>query len=346
MLGFRGEYDFPNVLHSWSDRLHPDDKEQTLQAFAAHINDTTGITPYDVEYRLMLKNGEYRHFHAFGTTLRDTSGVAMRVAGALEDITGKVQMERQVTDALIDAQQANRAKSEFLSRMNHEMLTPMNHIMGISQIAKRQSESESVYDYIMKIEDASRNLLRMIHGLLDISGKGRSAFDFTDSAFSFDSVIQYVLHRIQSKIEEKNQIFVFDVDPKMPKTILGDEKRVTQVIIHLVENSIKYTPNNGKISLSVKVKSDDKNFVTLKVTVSDNGIGIPKEKQGHIFDVFEQIDGSLTRKYDGSGIGLPLSKRIVEMMGGKLWVESEVDKGSKFMFTCILKKDDGLRVHE
>jgi len=341
MLGFKGEYDFPNILHSWSDRLHPDDKDITLNAFAAHINDTTGKTPYDIEYRLMLKSGEYRHFHAFGTTLRNTNGIAIRVAGALEDITDKVQMAQEVTDALIDAQQANRVKSDFLSRMNHEMLTPMNHIMGISQIAKRQSESESVYEYIMKIEDASRNLLRMIHGLLDISGKGRSAFEFSESVFSFDSVLQYLLARIQGKVEKKKQVFAYEIDQAMPKTVVGDEKRVTQVIVHLVENSIKYTPDGGEISLSVQLKKEDPNFVTLKITVSDNGIGIPKDKQSHIFDVFEQIDGSLTRKYDGSGIGLPLSKRIVEMMGGKLWVESEAGKGAKFIFTCILKKDDG-----
>jgi len=341
MLGFKGEYDFPNILHSWSDRLHPDDKEATLKAFANHINDHTGKTPYDVEYRLMLKNGEYRHFHAFGTTLRNTGGIAIRVAGALEDITGKIQMAMEVTDALIDAQQANRAKSDFLSRMNHEMLTPMNHIMGISQIAKRQSESESVYDYIMKIEDASRNLLRMIHGLLDISGKGRSAFEFTDSVFSFDSVIEYLLARIQPAVDKKKQTFTYEIDPAMPKEIVGDEKRVTQVIVHLVENSIKYTPNGGTILLSVKLEKEDSNFVSLKTTVSDNGIGIPVDKQSHIFDVFEQIDGSLTRKYDGTGIGLPLSKRIVEMMGGRLWVESEIDKGSKFVFTCILKKGNG-----
>jgi len=341
MLGFKGEYDFPNVLHSWFDRIHPEDKDATLQAFEAHIKDTTGKTPYDVEYRLMLKSGEYRHFHAFGTTLRNTAGVALRVAGALEDITDKVQMAREVMDALIDAQQANRAKTDFLSRMNHEMLTPMNHIMGISQIAKRQSESEPINEYIMKIEDASRNLLRMIHGLLDISGKGRSAFEFTDSIFSLDSVILYLCARIQGNVEKKNQVFKYEIDPAIPKTIVGDEKRVTQVIVHLVENAIKYNNEGGEIHLSIKLKGQDSNYVTLKIAVTDNGIGIAKDKQGHIFDVFEQIDGSLTRKYNGSGIGLPLSKRIVEMMGGKLWVESDIGKGSKFFFTCILKKDDG-----
>jgi len=341
MLRFKGEYDFPNVLHSWSDRLHPDDKEPTLHAFEAHIRDTTGKTPYDVEYRLMLKTGEYRYFHAFGTTLRNTEGVGLRVAGALVDITDKIQMAREVTDALIDAQQANRAKSDFLSRMNHEMLTPMNHIMGISQIAKRQSNSEPVYDYIMKIEDASRNLLRMIHGLLDISGKGRSAFEFTEAAFSLDSVILYLKERIKGNIEKKSQKFDYEIDPAIPELLIGDEKRVTQVIVQLVENSIKYIHDGGKIHLSIKLKREDIDFITLEVTVSDDGGGIPEDKQSHIFDVFEQIDGSLTRKYDGTGIGLPLSKRIVEMMGGKLWVESEVGKGSRFIFTCILKKDNG-----
>jgi len=340
MLGFKGEYDFPDILHSWSDRLHPDDKDIVLKAFAAHIMDTTGQTPYDIEYRLKLKNGEYRYFQAFGTTLRDTSGAGIRVAGALVDVTEKVQMAQEVTDALIDAQQANRVKSDFLSRMNHEMLTPMNHIMGISQIAKRQCESQSFSEHIIKIEDASRNLLRMIHGLLDISGKGRGLFEFTESVFSFDSVIHYLLSRIQNKADKKKQMFAYEIDKSVPKTIIGDEKRVTQVIVHLVENAVKYTPDGGKIHLSIRMKNNIHNFITLKIIVTDNGIGIPKDKQNNIFDVFEQIDGSLTRKYDGSGIGLPLSKRIVEMMGGKLWVESEPGKGSKFIFTCILKKDE------
>jgi len=181
----------------------------------------------------------------------------------------------------------------------------------------------------------------MIHGLLDISGKGRGAFEFTETAFSFDSVIQYLLARIQNKVDKKKQTFIYEVDQAVPKTIVGDEKRVTQVIVHLVENAIKYTQDGGEIQLSVRMDNKIHNYVSLKIIVSDNGIGIPKDKQSHIFEVFEQIDGSLTRKYDGSGIGLPLSKRIVEMMGGKLWAESQPGKGSKFIFTSILKMDDG-----
>ena len=654
MLGFSDEHDFPNLLYSWSDRLHPEDKERTINVFLAHVNDRTGRTPYDVEYRLMLKNGEYRYFHAFGAALRDSAGVSLRVAGALMDIAEKKRMEEalkealnesnktldnmisilnksdamihvtdpntneilfmtdymkqhygivddvigqhcykvirgrnekcdfcpcyqldkepdkavvweernaltqcyyrnvdryvdwpggkkvhiqfatdltdikqaqetlerrekmlralnemavmllshenetlddvmsgglspissvgvdrigvyrllngssrlgriylwhgktvpldeelrmvpdippiarwlevltkgecinanvsempkdeaaflralgvksvffvpiftrgefwgiitlencteyryfdedfldllrsaahlcasaivcaemehdlreknelnkkmveEIKNALFEVQEANRAKNEFLSRMSHEMLTPMNAIMGMTQIAKMSDSLDKANEYLDQIDESSRHLLRLINDLLDISGKKDSVFRLVDSDFSFKGVIRNVLKDINRDLNKKQQALTFDIDQSIPASLTGDENRLAQVIANLLTNSIKFTHEHGEIHFSARVIEEDNETVTLQIEVADNGIGIPKDKQSEIFSIFEQADGNLSRKHGGAGLGLPLSERIVEMMGGKIWVDSEPDKGSKFMFTCKLKK--------
>ncbi|MDR2558865.1 MAG: PAS domain-containing protein [Oscillospiraceae bacterium] len=644
ILGFSDETDFPNLLHSWSDRLHPDDKEKTLEAFAKHIVDHTGSTPYDVEYRLMLKSGNYRYFRALGTTLRDSGGVPLRVAGAVMDITEEKQtqeslinreemlnvlnqaavvfltqkeeafektvsagvkiiadavdidtltvfqsdgssasqvyhwnralggttnfsddradekinakyspdwgsllkaesivngpvgslitrkdsdkpieerdvksifatpiyvnsslwgcavftdnrneryfgdncadimrsisflcanavinneMEREIAEAneritlmldstplccelwdsnfniidcnketvkyfgtgdkqtylenvfdytpefqpdgqrsdekvlkclekavadgryvfdwmhkfsdgtlvpvestlvrvnykndfvvaaysrdlrqyklmmdeiekhVFEAQEANRSKSEFLSRMSHEMLTPMNAIIGMTQVAKRKNPIESNNKFLNEISEASNSLLVLIKDLLDISGRKDGAFVLSESAFSFSLMIESILKETAPSFIKKQQMFTYDIDRAIPETLIGDEGRLAQVITYLLSNAVKFTPERGEIYFSTSVDSEDDGTITLQVLVSDNGIGIKKEHQSHIFNVFEQVEGSNTRRYGGAGLGLPIARRIIEMMGGKIWVNSDIGEGAKFTFTCKLKQ--------
>ncbi|MDR2531276.1 MAG: PAS domain-containing protein [Oscillospiraceae bacterium] len=657
MLGFSGEADFPNVLQSWSNRLHPNDKERTLDAFAAHIIDRTGKKPYDIEYRLLLKNRSYRYFRAFGTTLRDTDGTPLRVAGAIMDVTEKKQTDAVLKEALdestkahqslksreamlsalnkaaimflmqnkdtfeetisagieliadavsidtltifqsdgshaaqvyqwnrnlggttsfcgektddcintkykpswdsllkaetivngpvrllptrrnsdnpieekdvksifatpiyvnsslwgcavftdnrderyfddncvdilrsvaflctnaiirnemeheiakinervtlmldatplccelwdknyniiecneeavkvfgtgnkkvfmekvfdfvpefqpdgqrseekavkclekafaegrhvfewthklpdgtlvpvestlvrvnykndyviaaysrdlreykrmineiekylFEAQEANRSKSEFLSRMSHEMLTPMNAIIGMTQIAKKKSTTEIQSKFLDEINTASLHLLQLIKDLLDISGRKDGVFILAESAFSFSLMIENIIKETAADFAKKQQTFTYDVDPAIPASLTGDEKRLSQIIVYLLSNAIKFTSERGEIHFSACVVNEDNGAVILQIIVADNGIGIKKEHQVHIFNVFEQVDGSNTRKYGGAGLGLPMARRIVEMMGGKIWVDSDLDKGAKFTFTCKLK---------
>jgi len=238
------------------------------------------------------------------------------------------------------AEHSNRAKSEFLSRMSHEMRTPMNGIMGLLYLIKHgmQNIPDNVKEYFNEIDVSSQQLLQLIEDVLDISNMEYGAFKLVDSTFDFNAMIQDISQTINHSASEKQQAFNASIEPKIPALLIGDREYLKRVIVNLLANAVKFTPEKGEIRLNICVKDDDSETITLQIEVADTGIGVSKEHQDTLFDIFEQVDGSMARKYGGVGIGLPLSKRIVEMMGGSMWVESEVDKGAKFCFTCKLAK--------
>ncbi|MCL2764223.1 MAG: ATP-binding protein [Treponema sp.] len=235
------------------------------------------------------------------------------------------------------AEHLNHAKSEFLARMSHEMLTPLNFILGFVELAKTSDDTEQIMSYVDKIYDSSVHLLAMLRNVLDVSD-GSGAFKIVELPFSIKSMIRYVLKKTNPDRKKKEQELSLLVCQSIPKMLIGDEKRIAQVIIHLLTNAIKFSPKQSKVGLSLGIHSEENEVITLKIEVTDNGIGVSKEQQKYLFDLFEQADGGKTRKYSGIGIGLPLSKCIVKMMDGDIWVESEPGKGSKFLFTCKVKK--------
>ncbi|MDR2942431.1 MAG: response regulator [Treponema sp.] len=333
MLGYTDEHDFPNLLSSWSNLLHPEDKEATLRAFAEHMLDTTGKTPYDVEYRLLRKTGEYAYYWASGETIRDMNGNPIRVAGALMDITDTKNMlmdkERQ-KDA---AEAASRAKSAFLANMSHEIRTPMNAIIGMVTIGRNALNIERKNYCLTKIEDASNHLLGVINDILDMSKIEANKFELAPVEFDLEKMLQRVVNVINFRIDEKKQKFSVYIDRSIPRSLIEDDQRIAQVITNLLGNAVKFTPEKGAISLSVRLVQTVNNICTLQVSVSDTGIGISPEQQKKLFKSFEQAESDTTRKYGGTGLGLAISKRIVEMMGGTIWVESEQGNGSVFSFT-------------
>jgi len=333
MLGYTDERDFPNVLSSWSNLLHPDDKERTLDAFAKHMLDNTGKTPYDVEYRLLRKTGEYAYYRASGESIRDEAGNAIRVAGALMDITDTKNMLINMNRQKAEAEAANRAKSTFLATMSHEIRTPMNAIIGMTTIGKSAPNIERKDYCFMKIEDASNHLLGVINDILDMSKIEANKFELAPAEFELEKTLRRVVNVVNFRIDEKHQELSVHIDHSIPHTIIGDDQRIAQVITNLLGNAVKFTPERGAISLAVRLADITDNLCTLQISVSDSGIGISPEQQEKIFYSFEQAESSTTRKYGGTGLGLAISKNIVEMMGGKIWVESEPEKGSTFTFT-------------
>lgn len=273
-----------------------------------------------------------RHFDG------DCTDLFLSMARICANAIISAEMEREVTTALFEAEEASRAKSEFLSRVSHEMLTPMNAIAGMTQIAKRSGSLEKTTECLNKLEDASRQLLRLINDLLDISGKREDELKLNDAPFDFNAMFGGILKKTDAAVSKKQQTLIYGIDRSMPSSFVGDEKRLANVIDHLLTNAVKFTPEHGEIRIDVRVTEEKDGITGLKFEISDNGIGISQEHQKEIFNIFEQVDGSMTRKHGGAGLGLPIAKRITEMMGGDIQVESEPGKGSKFTFTCKLRK--------
>ena len=262
------------------------------------------------------------------------------------DLTDIRMLESKLQSALKEAEnsrdiaeRSSHAKSEFLSRMSHEMLTPMNAVMGMAQLLKKSEDIEKNESYIDKIDAASKHLVTMIHNVLNIS-EGSGAFTISEERFNLKDMFGYITDRIKPELKKKHQILNLDISKKLPKSLIGDEKRITQVIVHLLINASKFSPDQSEISLSACIYNESEKNITLKFEVIDTGIGISEEQQNSLFDLFEQVDGGRTRSYGGIGIGLPLSKSLVELMGGEIRVESKLKKGSKFTFTCDVKKID------
>ena len=241
-------------------------------------------------------------------------------------------------DAIQHAEYLSRAKSEFLSRMSHEMRTPMNAIIGILQVFNLLGIPDNMKEHCAMMKTSADSLLNMINDVLDISDLEYGSFILADSVFDFKTMVWDILRDADNNASKKRQLLDCKVDSEIPDTLYGDEKRVKHVITILLSNAVKFTHENGEISFNARVIDEENGIVTIKIEVTDNGIGISKEKQNNIFSIFEQVDTGLNREYGGIGLGLALSKRIIELMGGSVGVESELGKGSKFWFTCKMKR--------
>jgi len=235
----------------------------------------------------------------------------------------------------------SRHKSAFLANMSHEMRTPMNAIIGMTSIGKTASDLERKDYCFKKIEDASNHLLGVINDILDISKIEANKFEISLEEFSFEKMLRQVVNVVSFRVEEKQQKFSVHIDRAIPKTMIGDDQRLAQVITNLLGNSLKFTPVQGSISLTARFMGEENGLCTIKILVNDTGIGISREQQAKLFRSFQQADVGTTRKYGGTGLGLAISKRIVEMMGGRIWIESEPGKGSTFGFTIQARRGNG-----
>ena len=270
--------------------------------------------------------------------------LAAIVASAISGAITRDSMERRRTEALEEARKASQAKGDFLANMSHEMRTPMNAIIGMTKIAISSEDPERIKYGLSRIDEASNHLLGVINDILDMSKIEANKFELSNVTFSFSKVIQNVKDVIQFRVDEKKQTFSIEIDENIPEYFIGDSQRLSQVIMNLITNAVKFTPEKGTIALKAKTKSIEGTKHTLYISVSDSGIGISDEQKAKLFKSFEQADSSTSRKFGGTGLGLAISKHIIEMMGGSIDVESELNCGSVFSFTVVLELGDGTQI--
>ena len=243
-------------------------------------------------------------------------------------------------DAKETAEQGNRAKSAFLASMSHELRTPLNAIIGMTSIGLSGADIERKNHSLKRIDDTSKHLLGVINDILDVSKIEAGKFELSEAEFDFKKMLNQIETVINFRVDEKRLRFTVNVDKNIPKTMIGDDQRLKQVIINLLGNAVKFTPENGSVNLSAYYIEEEAGTYTIKIAVTDTGIGISREQQAKLFHSFQQADNSISRQFGGTGLGLMISKNIVDMMGGEIWIESELGKGATFTFTIKMKRGE------
>ena len=354
MLGYHGTEDFPDELESWSDLLHPDDRERVLKEYNETISDYTGQKTYDIEYRLLTKNRGYRWYRAVGKPTRRPDGSPITYVGVFIDVTERKEMMQQLAHqreslsiALEEANQASKAKTAFLANMSHEIRTPMNAIIGLDRIALNDPGiSETTRDNLEKIGLSAQHLLGIINDILDMSRIESGRMTVKNEEFSFAKALGQVNTMISGQCRDKGIEYECRVKGAVDDYYIGDDMKLRQVMLNILGNAVKFTPSGGTVTFVVEAVARFNGKTTLRLIIRDTGIGMSQEFLPRLFDAFSQEDSSSTNRYGSTGLGMAITRSIIELMNGTISVESEKHKGTTFTVTVTLTDCDRKTIRE
>jgi len=334
MIGYAPE-EFPDLPGEFERHIHPEDAERVRDEIASHL---AGKTPfYETEYRLRTKRGDYVWIMARGQALWDDSGKPLRMVGSHTDITQRKREEVQLRQAKEQAEAANRAKSEFLANMSHEIRTPMNGIIGMTELALDTPLNTIQKNYLDCVKTSADALMTILNDILDFSKIEAGKLTLEEREFDLHEAVGDVMGTLGARAHQKGLELMLHISPELPDVIIGDPVRLMQVLWNLTGNSIKFT-DKGEVLVDLSLEQMIGDRMQLHGRVVDTGIGMTREQQAHIFEAFTQADSSTTRRFGGTGLGLAIVAKLVNLMGGKVWVESQSGLGSTFHFTAMVGK--------
>ena len=301
---------------------------ERAEAAIKRVLSEKSVTDYELTAR--ARDGKQTVVSYNATTFYDRNRTLQGVFAAARDVTERKRVEAELQQAKAAAESASRTKSDFLASMSHEIRTPMNAIMGISDLLAKTSLSPEQDKYVQIFRRAGDNLLNLINDILDLSKVESSQLELERTGFALNDLLEKVTEMVAARAQEKGLAMVYEIAPSVPNDLVGDPTRLRQVLLNLLGNAIKFTESARYPAGYAGCEPLGPDRIT--VHSLDTGIGIPREKLGQVFERFTQADSSTTRRFGGSGLGLTICRRLVELMGGRIWVESEVGKGSVFAF--------------
>lgn len=315
---------------SFGSWFHPDDKQRILAFFEEAIGHQD---KYEIEYRVFHKNGQIIWVLESGTIVYDEQGSAKWIDGVMLDITARKNMEDELRDAKLKAEHAAEAKASFLANMSHEIRTPMNSIIGFSTILLDSALPAETRRHLQTISQSAQSLLHLLNDILDSAKLDKNKLELELMPFRINNCVDAVISTLWLQAKNKHLSLEFNISPELPKVVCGAEDRIRQVLMNLVGNGIKFTEKGG-VSLDVTPIPERPDWV--RFSVRDTGIGISEDRVQSIFEAFTQADSSMSRRFGGTGLGTTISKQLVELMGGDIYVESSFGQGSCFYFDIPL----------
>ena len=316
---------------------HPDDREPDKLWFQGLLDGE--CTHLKREKRYVRQDGKIVWADVELSLLQSAADKPQFVLGTAVDITERKQAEIELQRAKEAAEAASEAKSTFLATMSHEIRTPMNGILGMTELVMDTDLTTEQREHLGLVRLSAESLLSIINDVLDFSKIEAGKIEIEAIPFDLRESLGETMQSLSIRAHQKGLELIYDVQPDVPEALVGDPGRIRQILVNLVGNAIKFT-SHGEIFIHVAEESRDNSAPCLHFTVKDTGIGVAKEKQEHVFEAFSQADGSMARKYGGTGLGLTICMRLVKMMAGKIWMESEPGQGSTFHFTLQVAVQD------